>query len=417
MKIRSNTRFLTLWFSQTISNSGDTIFTLAVVWFILSSTNSILLVGLVVASSFVPEIVVAPFAGTLVDRFNRRSVLMTAYLLQAIIVGSAGILYLFGKLGFAYSLLTVICLAIGEQFTIPANSALLPSIVEREELISANGMLSSTNSLNMLGSNALGGLMIFFIGISAPFEYDALTFLIAIAFLAFLPRSAGSPVDKDLSNEYEQEGETMISQLVRGYSYLKKDRLLLKLTILSVVVSFFALGLQGIYAPYVKIELNGSAAIYGLFLASFGLGSIAGSIVIARVGNRIRTGNLIMIGLFGQAVTILSLGLTHLAMIAISLWAICGFAQVTNIIPYQSFLQARIPGPLFGRVSTLISSLIYTPAPALILLTSVVTARFSSSLILLLYGTAMLLSVLLSFGLFRDLRTLDIGSNESLSPA
>lgn len=414
MTILRNTRFLILWSSQTISNSGDAIFSLAVIWFILSSTNSILLVGLIVAASFVPEIIVAPVAGTFVDRFNRRTVLTISYLSQGVLVGGAGALYMFDKLGFAYSLLTVIGLGIGEQFTVPANGALLPNIVRNEELVAANGLISSTNSLNMLGSNAVGGIMILLIGLAAPFEYDAITFLLASVLLIMLPHSTGIVGKKGISEEVSENDGSTISQLIVGFRYLRKDGLLLKLTVLSTVVSFFALGLQGIYAPYVRTSLHGGPATYGFFLASFGIGSMVGSLLISKIGNRIRTGTLIMLGLLGQAGTITLLGFTHIAGIAILIWGICGLAQVTNIIPYQSFLQARIPSAFFGRVSTLISALVFTPAPILILITSAITTRLTPGLMLSIYGLAMLLSVLASFGFSRELRSLDIKANALL---
>ena len=112
MSIISNRNFRALWASQTISNSGDTIFSLAVIWYVLTNTNSIILVGLVVAASFLPDILVAPFAGTYIDRFNRRSILMLSYTLQSVLVGGAGILYFLHKLNFAFAIFTVIGLGI-----------------------------------------------------------------------------------------------------------------------------------------------------------------------------------------------------------------------------------------------------------------------------------------------------------------
>ncbi len=410
MTILRNRNFLVLWISQTISNSGDVIFALAVIWYVLISTKSILLVGLVVASSFLPDILIAPFAGTYVDRFNRRSVLMVSYISQSILVGGAGILYIFHDLGFAFSLVTVLGLGIGEQFATPAYSAMLPGVVGREELMPANGLISSTSSLNMLGSNVVGGLMIVFLGMGAPFEYDAITFLVAAAFLVILPRVAGT-VEKKHSQE--ESKVSTVSEMRNGYHYLRKDRLLLRLAVLSTIVSFFALGLQGIYAPYIQDNLHGGPDIYGLFLSAFALGSIVGSLVIGHFGRDARTGRLIVLGLSGQAVAIMCLGITHSAAIAISLWAICGAAQVTNIIPYQSFLQARISPAFYGRVSTLMSSMVYMPAPLLILVTSAVTARVSPGVMLTTYGLAMLLCILVSFASSKNMRTMDIKKHQT----
>ncbi len=412
MTIFRNRNFLVLWGTQTISNSGDTIFTLAVVWYVLSTTNSILLVGLVVASSFLPDILVAPFAGTYIDRYNRRSILMVTYTLQACLVGGAGILYSFHSLGFAYSLLTVLGLGIGEQFSSPANTAILPAVVDNENLIPANGLISSTNSFNMLGSNAIGGLLIVFLGIAAPFEYDAVSFIFAAILLFLLPYFAGHPEEESFPSGTSGVQETTISMLKGGFDYLRKDGLLLRLAVLSTLVSFFALGLQGIYAPYVRDTLSGGPALYGYFLASFALGSIFGSLVVGKFGRSVQTGHLILLGLLGQAIAILGLGFTHSQFLALSLWAMCGAAQATNIVPYQSFLQARIPRSYYGRVTTLISSMVNMPAPLLIFITSAVAARLSPAMMLSLYGFAMLLSIMVSFASSKQLRNLHIERKE-----
>ena len=408
MSIISNRNFRALWASQTISNSGDTIFSLAVIWYVLTNTNSIILVGLVVAASFLPDILVAPFAGTYIDRFNRRSIIMLSYTLQSVLVGGAGILYFLHKFNFVFSLFTVIGLGIGEQFSSPANAAILPAVVDNENLIPANGLISSSNSFNMLGSNAIGGILIVLFGVAAPFEYDAITFLIAAVLLNILPRATGLANESTHHEKMGDNNETIISRLRVGFHYLRNDGLLLRLAILSTLVSFFALGLQGIYAPYVKDDLSGGAAIYGYFLATFAFGSILGSLFVGKYGKNIRTGRLIMLGLVGQAITILGLGFTHSAAIALSLWTMCGVSQSINTVPYQSFLQTRISRSYYGRVSTLMSSMIYMPAPLLIILTSSVTSRLSPPIMLTTYGFAMLLCIVISFASSKQLRKLDI---------
>lgn len=408
MSIIRDRSFLVLWASQAISNSGDTIFSLAVVWYILTTTNSIILVGLVVASSFLPDILIAPFAGAYVDRVNRRSILILTYTLQAALVGMAGILYMIGKLGFVFSLMTVLGLGIGEQFTSPSNSAILPEVVSDNNLIQANGLISSSNSLNMLGGNAVGGLLMVFFGIAAPLEYDTFTFIIAALLLIILPKAFGNAGGYLTTNENMRNRTSTISQFREGIHYLRNDGLLVRLAILSTLVSFFALGLQGIYAPYVRNSLGGSAAVYGYFMASFAFGSIFGSLFVGRIGSSVRTGHLIFMGLAGQAIAIIGLGFTNSIPVALSLWAFCGISQSINTVPYQSFLQARINGSYYGRVSTLISSILNMPAPFLIIMTSVVTVSLSPTTMLSAYGIAMLLLTLVGFSSSRELRSLDI---------
>ena len=107
-RVLSNGKFLRLWLGQAVSNSGDYVFGIAVIWYILVSTESVILVGLTVALTLVPSILVAPLAGVLVDRWNRRHVLLATYAAQATLVGGAGILYVLHELGFVFALITVV---------------------------------------------------------------------------------------------------------------------------------------------------------------------------------------------------------------------------------------------------------------------------------------------------------------------
>ena len=206
-------------------------------------------------------------------------------------------------------------------------------------------------------------------------------------------------------------------QLADGGRYLRSDRVVLGLTVMGTLVSFFAMGLQGLYAPYVQLNLQSGPTIYGLFLASFAGGAIAGSLVIGHIGRRFRTSTLLIAGLSGQALAIITLSINRDALLALVIWGGCGVAQMVNVVPFQSLLQAKIPTSLFGRVSSMVNAIMFAPSPLAIIMTSELAVRFSIAIMFLLYGIAMLITVITVFALRQDIRKVDIKRYEGVNPS
>jgi MFS transporter, DHA3 family, macrolide efflux protein len=405
-----------VWLSQVASNSGDFVFLVAIQWYILTSTGSILDVGIAVATALLPNVLVAPWAGVVVDRFDRRSVVAASYAVQGGVVGLAGGLFVLHFLGYVAALLLILGLEVGHQFTGPANSALIASSVPPDDLVAANGVLSSSGSANQLGSSALGGLLLAAFGLALPLEYDALSFVVGLVLIALVPAGVGAP-------SRGAEGPTAAAppgwwqDLREGFDYLRKDRLMRQIAVLGLVVSFFPMGLQGLYAPYVQHVLSGSAADFGFFEASFAFGSLAGGLAMVGTGSRWRAGRLLLVGLLGQAVMVAGLGANHLLLVAFGLGALGGAAQAVTGVAAQAVQQAKLPRRVFGRVSTLLSAITNGPAPLFIFLTAALATWISVSTTYLIYGVAFLVSVALGFVLSRDIRELRLEGPTATEPS
>ena len=408
-----NRSFLALWLGRTASASGDFVFNLAAVWFILTSTGSLILVSAAFAAIFLPQILVGPVAGAYVDRWNRRNVLLVTYALQGLLVGVAGVLYVLHHLGYLLTLATILLLEVGHQFTVPAGEAILPGAVPQRELVPANGLLSASSSANSILSTGLGGILVGLLGVAIPFEYDALSFLVGLVVIATLPAALGRPTVEAEALPESAPAPGLIIELREGAQYLRRDSLLLRLAAVGTLVSFFAMGLQALYAPYVQRNLAGGAALYGFYSVSFALGSIAGGMLVGHLGRTARTGRLIILGLVGQGVGITLLGLTHLWWVALLLAAGIGVSQETNSVPWSALLQARIPRAKYGRVSTLIGTIINAPTPASVVATAFVAGVLSIGTTYTLYGLAMLACIAVAAASTRELLSLDVGERSA----
>jgi MFS transporter, DHA3 family, macrolide efflux protein len=286
-RVVRNPSLLAVWLSQIASDSGDFVFLVAIVWYVLASTGSVVLVGVAFAAFLIPSIVVAPVAGVYVDRFNRRSVILSAYALQGSVLAAGGALYVGHLLVFPVVLAIILMVEVGHQFTIPANSALVGRAVPKEDLIAANGLLQSSGSTNQLGSSALGGVLVGLLGIGIPLTYDAASFAVGFAIMLVVSPRFGTPSPAPAMDPGESKSAGWLEDFREGVRYVRKDRLMLQFAVVGVIVSFFPMGLQGLWAPYVKSTLSGSASIFGFFEAAFAFGAIIGGLLIGGIGSRV----------------------------------------------------------------------------------------------------------------------------------
>jgi Na+/melibiose symporter-like transporter len=141
-RVLSNRPFSLLWAGQLVSQSGDFIFDVAAIWYVLQLTGDPFKVGVAVATILLPAIFIGPIAGVYLDRFNRRDVMLASNLVQAAVAGMIGVLYSLGSLSFLVLLVMLFVLNSGAQFVRPAVTAMVPGIGEGGSVHGEQSVLS-----------------------------------------------------------------------------------------------------------------------------------------------------------------------------------------------------------------------------------------------------------------------------------
>src|SRR3989440_9407261 len=173
--LRNNHAFRFLWLGQVVSQMGDWFDTIAVYTIALGLTGSSRAVALIMVARFLPSGVMGPLSGVVADRFSRRSIMITADLLRAIVVLGFLLVRRPDQMWLIY-VLTIFQLAFSAFFE-PAKTAAIPSIVSERELLSANAIASVTWSAMLTLGAAIGGLVAGWFGTDTAFILDSLTFL------------------------------------------------------------------------------------------------------------------------------------------------------------------------------------------------------------------------------------------------
>ena len=273
--IRHNRAFRYLWAGQIVSLTGDWFNLIASAALIATLTQSGAAVGGLFAVRMLAPFLVSPFAGVVADRYNRKTILITADILRCFVV-LGFVLVREPELVWLIYLLTAIQSA-SQGFFFPAWNSILPDITAPQELGVANALASSTWSVMLAFGAALGGLVSGVVGVYPAFVIDAVTFLVSALILFRMPyQSVLSPGE-------DQSMMAGIRQYIDGLAYLRRHIDTFSITLQKGLLGLLIIGLYQVVQVtiaerYFPIGEGGSISL-GLIYVMSGIGSGIGPIL------------------------------------------------------------------------------------------------------------------------------------------
>jgi len=341
--------FSALWVGQLVSFFGDRVHQVAIAFLVLGATGSPFAVSAVFLAALLPNLLLGPIAGTLVDRWDHREVMIVSDLLRAatvllIPVAAATNILLVYPLVFGLTTVTI--------FFRPARTAVIPRIVAPDELVTANSAMWVGETLADVVGYPVAGLFVAFLGsaLALAFWIDAATYLASAVLIATMViprvvRAAGAAVGAGLHG--------VMADLRVGWRFLRGDAVLLANTLQGAVaqVSVGAtIALTPVYAAqFLDLgRLDGSTA-YALLETGVGIGNLVGGFAVGLVGMRLAKGRMVIAGFTMYGLCVVGLGLTGNVAVAIGLMLGCGVANMIYVIPSQTLFQERTPAELIGR--------------------------------------------------------------------
>ena len=278
--VRSNPHFRNLWFGQIISLLGDWFNLIASAALISQLTGSGLAIGGLFVVRMLAPFLISPLAGVVADRYNRKHILIASDLLRAVVVLAMLLVRSPGDVWLLY-VLTAIQLALGGIF-FPTRNAILPDIVKKSELGTANTLSSVTWSVMLALGAALGGLVAGGWGLRPAFVIDSLTFLISALFLRRILyiRPPSTP-------KVGQAPGSALRELVEGLKYLGNTPAVLVVALHKAAFHLLSSGayqvVQVRLAEQVFVLGKGGGISLGLLYAAAGIGTGLGPVLARRI--------------------------------------------------------------------------------------------------------------------------------------
>ncbi len=345
--LRTNRDIRSLFAAQVVSYMGDWFAYVAFVGLVQELTDAPILVTLVYVAQALPAFLVSPIAGTVADRFDRRTVIRAVSLVQA--VAAAGLLMVgsAGSLWFGFACLCLIS-ALG-SFVGPAAQAGLPNLARTpDELTKAALLFGSLWGAMLAIGAALGGLVASGFGRDVAFGVNAVSFVVAALLVTLIRRpmqSARAP------GAAPQQRMRPIADMAEAFSYARRDSVLLSLLASKATFAMGA-GIVGLLAVLATDELGGGDAATGVLIAARGVGVALGPLVAARLVGPSLDRVLLLCGSAGLVFGVCYLGLSVAPVLAVA--AVLAFAAHLGggaqwtLSTYG--LQRRAPDHIRGRI-------------------------------------------------------------------
>ncbi len=337
-----NRSFRRIWTAQLVSTIGDALTTLAAGIIVWERTGSALSVGLMLMATAVPTLVVGLIAGVVVDRFDRKKIMVASDLIRAGLV--ATLPFLLTSTGSVVWLYVVVMLSSSvTQFFSPANESVLPEIASEEELGAANAIMA----IAQFGSTAVGFAAAGFLAqtksIELVFYIDSATFLFS-ALMISLVKVAPLEV-----TEHTTLGE-QIRNIGFGAKFIWKTPVLRSLNIVRVPV-LIAFGMQNVLLlPFALQALKADDFQYGLQEGLTSVGFVIGSLAMARLADRLREGQWLVLSFLAMGLMSLAYSLQATIWVAIALIAISGAMNAPSFVAGRLINQRNTPREARGRV-------------------------------------------------------------------
>ena len=346
-----------MWGSDLVATIGDRVHRVAVAALVYELTGSMTVAGLAFLASGLPDLLFGPLAGVVVDRVDRRRVMIASDLARVLPVVLLPIAaeYWIGSL---YLLLFMINAA--SILHRPAKIASIPAVVPPSQLTTANSLSSLAESLGASGGYPLAGLVVGGLvsvlgsrpGLEAAFAVAALRYLISALILWPLrlpPLAVGS----------ERSVRVVGRELVGGVRFLVNQPLVRTNTLL-VALGVVAIGMaMPLLVDYAYARPERGEVTYSLLNFGIGAGSVVGALLVGTLNAR-RLATLVVLGLVVMGSGLTGLGLGPPLWVGVVLTGLTGLGNLLFLVPSVTIVQRVTPANLMGRVFALRSTILFT---------------------------------------------------------
>ncbi|HEY4426356.1 MAG TPA: MFS transporter [Pyrinomonadaceae bacterium] len=345
--------FALLWSGQQLSALGDSIYRVALAWWVLEKTGSATAMSTIFIFASAPMLIFLLIGGVAVDRYPRARVMLLSDVVRGLLIGIVAVLAFTHRLEVWHIYLVSLLFGIAGAFFGPAYRAIVPEILPRELLPSANGMMTMSLQLADIAGPALGAFVVSKSGSPTAFTIDSLSFLISILCLAPLVRLALSP-------QAPQERKSVLHDFREGVEVVRKSSWLWITIVIASLGNITLSAPLAIALPFlVKNHLHGGVGSLGLIYSTISAGSIVGTILgtvwLERTSG-LRARGLFAYGLWiagGMLIVVFGLPVTIYAVAAAAFMV--GAAFIVPTLIFMTTLQELIPGKVLGRVMSIVT--------------------------------------------------------------
>jgi MFS family permease len=379
--------FSLLWAGQTASRLGDSLYSLALAWWVLEKTGSGTAMGIVLLIGQIPMLVFLLIGGVAVDRLPRLAVMMVSDLLSGAVVLTVAFLASAGSLQLWHVYLASALFGLLQAFFFPAFTASVPELAADETLPGANALISLSQQLAQVIGPALGAWIVARGGTPVAFTIDGFSFILAAMLLIPLARSFRVPGPA--------ESESPIAQFRQGIDLVLGTPWLWLTIAIFAMVNVAGAGPFAVALPFLIKQARGlGVGGLGLVTSAASAGAVCGALWLGRYAKIRHRGWLAYSATAGYGLMILLIGILQPlpAMAAAAL--VAGIAITLFGLIWTNTLQTMVPRKALGRISSIDALGSFALLPVGFALAGVLTDRLGPEMVFILGGSVTIMLAL-----------------------
>lgn len=337
-----------------ISVTGTWAQSVAQQWLVYELTRSALVLGQVTFAMAVPVWLLGPWAGVVIDRMSRRTLLIITQLIQLVQAVILAALTFSGQIEVWHVIVLSAVRGLANAFDAPARQAFVVEMVGKEDMSNAIALNSTLMSLAQILGPSLGGIIVATLGTAWAFTINAISFLAILIALMLqrLPRFVP-----------KRARQSPLADLLEGLRFIGSTRTIAALMVIVLAVALFGANYR-ILLPVVTREVLGKDEVaFGLLNGASGLGSMIGALLVAYLSSRPRRGRYLNAVNILLPVTLIALAFSRSYVLSLLILVLVGISYTPQLSLSNMLIQSHIPDEIRGRVMSVYTLLVFGAFP------------------------------------------------------
>ncbi|EMS74220.1 MFS transporter [Ruminiclostridium cellobioparum] len=329
--------------SQTISLFGSSLVQYAISWYITLKTQSGVMMTVAIICGFLPTFFLSPFAGVWADRYNRKKLIILSDSVIAVSTLIIAVLFLMGYQSIWLLFGVLVVRALGTAVQAPTIGAFIPQLVPEDKLTRVNATNGSIQSMVMLVSPMLSGLLLTRASIEAIFFIDVITAAVAVLALLFFLKVPGH--EKAL----QKQSDSYFGDMYQGYKYIKDHTFIKKIILFDAL--FCLCAAPAAFLTPLQVTRSFGNQVWRLTAVEivFSVGMIIGGVIIATWGGFKRKIHSMVAATVIMGAGTFALGIIPVFWLYLGFMALIGVAMPIFNTPFTVLLQQKVEGDFLGR--------------------------------------------------------------------
>ena len=384
--------FAIIWSGQIFSTLSSAVVGYAVIFWLSIKTGSAEVLAFSFIASFLPHLLLGPFTGVLIDRWDRKRIMISADLFIAACSAVLAVLFSLGevRIPFIYALLAL--RSVGSSFHVPAMQASVPLLAPASELMRVAGVNQVIQSTSTIAGPALAALLINAFSMTYVLLFDVLGAVLAVATLIMV--HIPNPQKKA-----DAPPPHVFREMKEGLREVYSRPGLLWLFVFVIIVTFFIFPLSALFPLMTTKHFAGGTTQMSIVEIAWGVGMLLGGVVLGVVKRKVNKAVLINLTYLVMGAVFFASGLLPSTMFPafIALTLVGGVAGAVYGGAFTVMVQTAVDPAAMGRVFSIFGSIMLTPAMFGLLQTGFIADRIGILNVFLITGSAMALSGVVSF--------------------